>query len=188
MFRVLIVLAVFSLSGCGGGSSSSSESPTTEITNSGSTIIDGTWQADCLVAGSRLKDIRWNFNDGEFSRTTESLIGGCGSDITSTTTSNGTYILGSEVTMSSGVIANKLDLTYQNEDNTQSTILDVAYINNDEIYFGIENEDDSCEGEHYEEERTEMIIENNLIIGTETITRCYARPVSVNFDLPYVQL
>ena len=174
---ILLVTLFSLLYGCSSGTNSSDNHVSGDIS------IEGEW-----VSESQTAKTVWSFNNGAFTKTTEYT------DESSQDLDTGTYSIGFEIMLSSGLSANNLDLLYTHRDpidnktsyggETSPKKLDLVYINNGSIYFGNKNINETCEGEFYQEQIFELFIIGN-IPGIKDTIFCYSRPTSLNFNFPY---
>lgn len=166
----LLYILTFLLVGC---SSGSKENTTNQ------SKVNGEWRSDGVVLGGRVGEFVWSLNDGVFIKTIEYL------DDLGPTIESGTYVIGPEVVMPSGVTANEVDITYEYSEKASITKLDIVHIDVNGLYFGSENINELCEGEFYEETRHELEVINGVVRNLDEINVCLSRPTSLNFERVY---
>ena len=175
--KLLYCMLVSLMFGCSSNNSQDTEKQT---------AIDGMWRLAYQIHGGDIVDYLWSFDGGDFTQTMETT-----SRVSKPRQGAGIYTIGAPVTMPSGVLANYLDVTYLDQDNSVPilTKLDVVYIDNQTLYFGERLVNESCEGEHYVDRSVgtpfELIVINDAVRNVNDPERCFSRPTSLDFNKPH---
>lgn len=181
VFSVVITTASFLLSGCNSDSSSGDkiEYASGKASNE---AIQGDWQSEQFVKDGMLVTYSWSFEGTDFVKKVEALRS---SGEVDTVQINGTYSSGSNVVLSSGISAKTIDLNFKDTSGNVKTVMDIVYVKDDELYFGQENISETCEGEYYEKSTLEVDIINGQVRGFDEVTKCYARPIALDYERVY---
>lgn len=143
-----------------------------------------------------MKMLHWTFNeDGTYRLITE-IFDPEANYPSQTMWQDGYYALGSSLTTSGGLTAQKLDHAIVPFPSTDENFevrptLDVIYVSNDQLYFGKVRPLDVCEGEFYA--LSGSIDETQLIedyLSNESLNNkdCYGRPDTINFDQAFIKV
>lgn len=178
---LVITTASLLLSGCNSDSSSGdkTEYASGKVLNE---AIQGEWHSEQFVKNGMLLTYSWSFEGTDFVKKVEAQRSNGEVD---TVQINGTYSSDRNVVLSSGISAKTIDLNFTDTNGNVTTVMDIVYVKDDELYFGRENISETCEGEFYEKSTLEVDIINGEVRGFEEITKCYARPVALDFERIY---
>ncbi|EAT12504.1 hypothetical protein HF888_12205 [Bermanella marisrubri] len=183
---ILLIIATNAivLSGCI-ADSTSGDTPNPFAKNIENERIQGEWQSDEFVENGTLVSYSWEFKGTNYVKTQEVRMG---SGERETIRTIGTYSSERSVIVNSGVSAKTIDFSFENADGNIVKILDIVYVKDDELYFGNANLVETCEGEYYEITTLDVDILNGQVREFEETTKCYARPITLDFNRAYRQV
>lgn len=175
MKKITAIFLIFLLVGCQGSSESDSEA-------TGSVI--GVWESGCYLdnPNGAMAKTRYEIVEETYTSQTQLYRSDCDSESFGTIDFAGEYIAVGETVMASGVTAHNVNFLV---DGVLSK-LDVFYIRNDSLYWGIDNfiqtasEPSSCPEDTYP-----MAFQDVNDGGGFVNYNCFARPNELNFDIEY---
>lgn len=161
-----------------------------------------------LTYATSFQSLTLSFNmDGTFTSTSD-VLGDSNVELSDALniTSTGQYTLGEIIISESGLKAMSIDLDWQIDDNYTDITLDIVYINETNLYFGLPRKLPTCEGieepyyKTYDVPATDESFssENGLDVSIiSDLDRgfighfregCYGRPSTLDFEQPYHHL
>ena len=180
---LLIMLSLLVLSSCGGKSSESHE-------------FLGTWLSECVqfehIYQPQIKFHKKTVSfssDSSFSLKIEYFEDNCTGTIVGASNLSGVFTIGNDITASSGVTAKEINFNFNGVDSNYAydfEILDIIHKNNNSLYLGTPNLICLSLYELYDMNYFDLLIERGPHIDYKSyVERCYLRPFSIGFQLPY---
>ena len=151
-------------------------------------LIANDWKSDDAASNGQLVSNRLSFSSNNLVSKTRFIRtpDGTRSQVSSTAY----YSIGNQLMLPSGLMAFELNFTNKSNSFDPAHIsqspstpieLELVIIKDDILYFGLPNIIETCEGEYFERE----IVDLSGSTIRDIYTTCYARPTSINFDIPF---
>jgi hypothetical protein len=193
MNRYFLILTVFLfISGCGSDSD-----------NQSNLNITGSWQRNGIPHDEIVTDNTWAFKSSGIFTLNSRLAG---TDIENTNSPNvtGTFEIGSEVKLATGMTATNITIRYDNIGNSLASaytpaisgevIPDIIYIQDDTLYLGKRSERalEACRAilltNSNQSELIDQYENNAFSTSTEQQASCYVRPTELDFENPLFKI